>query len=101
MLRTENNEIVSQKSAFHEQRKHLLNIIIEFCKKKKLKLKIFPRSYIFNDWIHEKNYYDNMFKEIKLPLIRRSGKNEIYKCLAEYQNFITIDSSAGYEGLAR
>ena len=101
LLRTENNEIVSQKSAFHEQRKHLLNIIVEFCKKKKLKLKIFPRSYIFNDWIHEKNYYDNMFKEIKLPLIRRSGKNEIYKCLAEYQNFITIDSSAGYEGLAR
>ena len=34
LLRTENNEIVSQKITFHEQRKHLLNIIIEFCKKK-------------------------------------------------------------------
>ena len=101
LLRTQNNDIVSQKETFHKHREHLLKIISKFCKSKKFKLRIFPRSYDLNGWLNEKDYYEKMFKDIKLPLMKRSGKNDIYKCLAEYQNFITIDSSSGYEALAR
>ena len=38
-----------------------------------------------------------MFKNIKLVLIKRNHKKQIYDCLSKYQNFVVIDSSAGYE----
>jgi surface carbohydrate biosynthesis protein len=100
-LRTNENKIVSAKKSFHLQRMYLLKIIYEFCKSNKLNLKIFPRAYDTQGFLKEKNYYSNMFLDFKLRVIKRKYKNEIYKILSEYNNFITIDSSSGYEALGR
>ena len=100
-LRTNDNKIVSQKKTFHEQRKYLLKIISDFCKKNNFVIKIYPRAYDLEGWNYEKNYYAKLIKNTKFPLIKRSKKNGIYECLSDYNNFITIDSSSGYEALAR
>jgi len=85
----------------HKQRKHVLKIVSDFCYKNKFVLKIFPRSFNKKEWENEKKYYFNMFDNIDLKLIKRNNKRQIYNCLAKYHNFVVIDSSAGYEALAR
>lgn len=100
-IRTNENKIVDQNSTYHDQRKHVLKILHEFCNKNNFKLKIFPRSFKKDDWENENLYFQRMFKNINLVLIKRTHKKQIYDCLSKYQNFVVIDSSAGYEALAR
>jgi surface carbohydrate biosynthesis protein len=101
LIRTNENKVVDQNLTYHDQRKHILKIVNEFCYKNKFELKIFPRSFKKKEWEDEKKYYSNMFNNIDLKLIKRNKKKQIYNCLAKYQNFVVIDSSAGYEALAR
>ena len=80
-IRTNENKIVDQNSTYHDQRKHVLKILHEFCIKNNFKLKIFPRSFKKDDWENENLYFQRMFKNIKLVLIKRNHKKQIYDCL--------------------
>ena len=49
-IRTNENKIVDQNLTYHEQRKHVLKIVSDFCYKNKFVLKIFPRSFNKKEW---------------------------------------------------
>ncbi len=78
----------------------LLPILKEFCEKKKLSLKILSTK-IYPESIKEKKWYSDNFGLGNFKFIHKLSSNYSYKISNHYFNFVTIDSSFGYELMAR
>ena len=78
----------------------LLPILKEFCEKKNLSLKILSTK-IYPESIKEKKWYSDNFGLENFKFIHKLSFNYSYKISNNYCNFVTIDSSFGYELIAR
>lgn len=90
-------QAINWPSFFHTEEK-LLPLISNFCEKYNLKLYILGVNK--NSEI-EKNYFCRILKKDKLNFINKKNHPENYKTLDNFNLIVFIDSTLGYEAIAR
>jgi hypothetical protein len=92
-----NGKVVKWENFFEAENK-VLQFLDEWCHKNNLELKICGRE--TND-VNEKIFYKNLISKCKLNYVSRSGIFSSYKLINNSKIVVTIDSTLGYESLAR
>jgi len=78
---------------------YILNLLKKFCKKKKLKLKIFLKGDYYNDYKFRSFIKKNLQVVKKTEILER--QKNIIKQLNNYNFFVCMDSTLGYEMFSR
>ena len=84
------------------RREFILKILDEYCKKNHISYSILLKP-LQNISLNEINYYKNLKKKNKLNFSFKQGKNifDQYKICDSFNLIITLDSTLGYENIAR
>ena len=94
-------EISVKNSQYFSPEKKLLPLIAEFCKEKKMTLKVVARSKIDNQINFEKKFYDTILKDFNYKFLDSNGFNKIYQIADSSSVSVSIYSAFGLETLAR
>ena len=89
---------ILKKDCFIIERR-FLPILNKYCKNKNLKLNILGSSNKF--FKKEKKYFEKILKSKNFRFFKRTKYPNNYKILDKFENIIFIDSSMGYEAIAR
>ena len=93
------NEIIVSHKKFYEAEKLLLPLIVNFCKNKSIKFNIL--SPMSNNEQEEEIFYNNLIGNDNYNFIKHQDGRSGYKAIDRYKFIIGVNSTLGYEVLAR
>jgi surface carbohydrate biosynthesis protein len=96
----ENRRKILLKDSYIKSDKIVLNFLHKFCEKNNKELKIFLRNEEGDLVSKEIKYYEEILN-YKIKFINKKNRFQGYKKISNYDFFVTIDSTLGYECLAR
>jgi surface carbohydrate biosynthesis protein len=95
----ENNKISITREQFYCTETILLPILHSFCKKYRYRLQIC--GFMSNQTNKEKDYYCKLLNDIDWDFYPRNNMFDSYKLIDNADCVVTVDSTLGYEALAR
>ena len=96
----ENNKIINLKESYIKSDQIILNFLNNYCIKNNKRLLIFLRNTKSDLVKKEINYY-NLILNFKVKFLKKQNITHGYKLISQFDYFVTIDSTMGYECLAR
>jgi len=86
------------KPGYWSRERQLLPLVAKFCKTYNLNLSVAGASYVESI---EKKYFSKILNEFKFNFIKRKSELSNYKLLDKFRLIVFIDSTLGYEAIAR
>jgi hypothetical protein len=104
-LLLQNRKFISAADYFYKADQLVIKFLGQYCKKKKIKLKILLRVTNGNkiNLTKEKNYFFELlkFNNSQFKFLNKPKRISTYHLIKKYSYFVTIDSTLGYEALSR
>jgi surface carbohydrate biosynthesis protein len=104
-LMLNNKTHISAADYFYKADQLVINFLVDYCKKSKIKFKILLRTANEDRFnlIKEKKYFSQLlkFKNLKLKFVNKPKRVSTYHLIKKFNYFVTINSTLGYEALAR